>query len=297
MADTGRSLGSLRLDRREISRLVIVIVLSLAMHLIGVGGYEISKQFHPISWLHWLARTRSLPQQPPATDPVIFAMVPAPSKEAPKNAKYYGAQNSVAADDTHGDQDQAQINGKQPDVPDVATGPKIDPNKLQPASPQEEEHPVVDPGDLMVGKVSPPQPQTRPQKLSQVQPRTTPGVRMSQSGGAPRPSLVPSFDVKASAFGLYDQKFIEAVSQRWYDLLDSRKFALDRSGKVVVRFHLNYDGTVSDMTVVENSVGALLGQVCQDAVHDPAPFAVWPDEMRHQIGQTYREITFTFYYY
>jgi len=41
----------------------------------------------------------------------------------------------------------------------------------------------------------------------------------------------------------------------------------------------------------------LLGQVCQDAIHDPAPFAVWPDEMRHQIGQTYREITFTFYYY
>ena len=28
------------------------------------------------------------------------------------------------------------------------------------------------------------------------------------------------------------RRIIEAVTQRWYDLLDSQKFALDRTGKV-----------------------------------------------------------------
>ena len=34
--------------------------------------------------------------------------------------------------------------------------------------------------------------------------------------------------------------FIAAVTQRWYDLLDSRQFAMDRNGKVTLRFRLNY---------------------------------------------------------
>jgi hypothetical protein len=68
--------------------------------------------------------------------------------------------------------------------------------------------------------------------------------------------------------------FMEAVTQRWYDLLDSQQFALDRSGKVTLRFHLNYDGTITDMQVLENTVGDLLGYVCQKAINDPAPFAV-----------------------
>jgi hypothetical protein len=60
---------------------------------------------------------------------------------------------------------------------------------------------------------------------------------------------------------------------------------------------LNYDGTITDMSVLQNTVGDLLGYVCQKAVTDPAPFALWPSEMRRDIGKNYREITFTFYYY
>ena len=120
---------------------------------------------------------------------------------------------------------------------------------------------------------------------------------MKQEGGVRREALVPSLDVKATPFGAYDAAFIQAVTQRWYDLLDSRQFARDRSGKVVLRFHLNYDGRVTDMEVMENTVGDLLGYVCQKAVMDPAPFAEWPWDMRAMVGQNYREITFTFYYY
>ena len=80
-------------------------------------------------------------------------------------------------------------------------------------------------------------------------------------------------------------------------MLDSQKFALDRNGKVTLRFHLNYDGTITDMQIVENTVGDLLGYVCRNAVTDPSPFEPWPSDMRRMVGANFREITFTFYYY
>ena len=86
------------------------------------------------------------------------------------------------------------------------------------------------------------------------------------------------------------------MTQRWYDLLDSQKFAQDRSGKVTLRFHLNYDGTISNIEVLENTVGDLLGYVCQEAVTDPT-FEPWPSDMRRMVGANFREIVFTFYYY
>jgi hypothetical protein len=87
------------------------------------------------------------------------------------------------------------------------------------------------------------------------------------------------------------------VTQRWYDLLGSQGYALDRVGKVTLRFHLNYDGRITDMEVLENTVGELLGDYCQDAVTDPAPFEQWPSDMRRMVGANFRELTFTFYYY
>jgi hypothetical protein len=120
---------------------------------------------------------------------------------------------------------------------------------------------------------------------------------MKQDGGVPNVKLSASFDVKATPFGQYDSDFVDAVTYRWYSLLDSQQFALDRTGKVTVRFHLNYDGTITQMTVLENTVGDLLGYVCQKAISDPAPYKPWPEEMRREIGANSREITFTFYYY
>jgi outer membrane biosynthesis protein TonB len=146
----------------------------------------------------------------------------------------------------------------------------------------------------------PPQEQPRPRTVKQAneqQSHRLPGQQTRQEGGMRRQALVPSLDVKATPFGAYDAALVEAVTQRWYDLLDSQQFAMDRSGKVTLRFHLNYDGTITEMTVLQNTVGELLGYVCQKAVSDPAPFAPWPGDMRRMVGENYREITFTFYYY
>ena len=108
--------------------------------------------------------------------------------------------------------------------------------------------------------------------------------------------LNPGFDVKASPFGAYDRAFIAAVSQRWYDLLEARNYAGYRQGKVAVEFRLNYDGRITEMRTVENTVTDTLSYLCQKAVLDPAPFEKWPREMRLMIGEDSRKITFTFFY-
>jgi hypothetical protein len=106
-----------------------------------------------------------------------------------------------------------------------------------------------------------------------------------------------SLDARATSFGDYDRAIIEAVTDHWYALLDSRHFAQDRTGKVIVRFKLRYDGSISEMSTLENTVGETLNYVCQEAIEESAPFAAWPSDMRRQIADNYREISFVFYYY
>jgi hypothetical protein len=306
MAGTVNRLESLRLNRRETGRLGLALALSLAAHLILFGGYELSQELHLFPWLHLPSRKMAFIPPPVRNreQPLEFAMVNQPSTTAPQNAKYYSSQNSRAANpDANHDEKNPQLNGKQTDAPTIETAPKPDFNKLQP-TPQPVSHeqtqpaPALQPGDLMLASPKELQQQQpeRPRTLAQALHRM-PGQQMMLNGGVHQVALQPSLDVAASPFGAYDEQFIEAVTQRWYDLLDSQKFALDRTGKVTLRFHLNYDGTITEMTVLQNSVGELLGHVCEDAIHDPAPYGAWSEDMRRLVGQNYREITFTFYYY
>jgi hypothetical protein len=264
------------------------------------------QRLHWPVWLHRLAIMKVVPVPVPQNheEPLMFMEVAQPATEAPQNAKYYSSQNSRAADPTMGNKDVPQLNGKQIEIARTENVPRPDFNKLQPAPPaqQQELQPAVQPGDLTLGKPedSRQQEQPRPRTMKQAreqQSHHSPGVQMKQEGGTLRHALSASFDVKATPFGAYDQALVEAVTQRWYDLLDSQQFAMDRTGKVMLQFHLNYDGTITDMSVLQNTVGDLLGYVCQKAISDPAPFARWPTDMRQMVGENYREITFTFYYY
>jgi hypothetical protein len=316
MTGVGAPSDSLRFSGPELRRLGLALALSLMLHLLGWGGYAAGKQFgwwqkwEWPEWLHRLAVLKIVPVPTPQNQEqqLTFVEVSQPTTEVPQNAKYYSSQNSQAASPKKGDKDVPQLDGKQTVVIKTENVSRPDVNKLQPAKPappaaQPKPQPVTRPGDLTLGKPAKSTPQTeqpRPRTVKEAlaqQPQRIPGQQMKQAGGTRRAALVPSLDVKATPFGDYDAKFIEAVSQRWYDLLDSRQFAMDRSGKVTLRFHLNYDGTVTEMKVVDNTVGDVLGYVCQKAVTDPAPFATWPGEMRRLVGENYREITFTFYYY
>ena len=320
MAGTGEKVDSLRLNRFETKRLVWALVLSLAAHFLVWGGYELGKKtglwqrLHLPQRLH-LAQKKAPPPVIQESEPTMFLDVDPDqvSPDAPKDAKYYSAKNSRAANpDAELDLNQPKLTGKQSDVPKVRDTPRTPITKPQPApappAPQKEPQteqpkPAEQPGEMKLAKldVSPEKKETpeKPRTLKEARaqsPQLRPSMPMQQDGGARR-ALLPSFDSKSTAFGEYDAKIVEAISQRWYDLLDSQKFAQDRTGKVTLRFHLNYNGTITDMAVMQNTVGDLLGYVCQEAVTGPSPFEVWPSDMRRAIGANFREITFTFYYY
>lgn len=312
MAGVGTPFDSLRSSSLEIRRLGLALALSVTVHLLAWGGYEAGKELnlwqrlHWPTWLHSLAIMKIQPASVLQNneEPLTFVDVSQPTAEAPKNAKYYSNQNSQAADQTKGNKNIPQLNGKQTEIAKTEDVTRLVLSKLQPAvqqanQQQEVSHPTLEPGDLTLARPEDFQQQERPRTLKQAnaQQNQLPGPKMKQEGGTHRQALVSSLDVKATPFGEYDRAFIEAVTQRWYDLLDSQQFALDRNGKVVLRFHLNYDGTIADMEVLQNSVGDMLGFFCQKAVTDPAPFAAWPSDMRRMVGENYREITFTFYYY
>ncbi len=326
--DTG--LGSLRFSRLEIGRLTAALLLSLLVHLGAYGGYEAGvkfgwwQQLHPPAWLH-RAEKQPAPTMLVAqtAEPATFVDVSHAETDAPKQTRYYSNKNSRAANpDTTVDSNQPKLTGKQRDVPKTEDVPRLP--KLQPTPPPPQPAPEVKPaepvhlssamnlGDLKLSKpadgtaASQSQPQPAPNPPAPKRPRTLkeamaqpslPGQQMRQDGGVRRHAVWSSLDAKATAFGDYDRKIVEAVTQHWYDLLDSRHFAQDRTGKVILRFKLKYDGSVEEMNTLENTVGEMLGYVCSEAIQQSAPFEKWPDDMRRMIGANFREITFTFYYY
>jgi len=323
---------SLRRDRPELARLGRAFALSLALHLLGWGTYELGKKLELWDKLKlptWLEQAMKrvpvltpLPTQPPmaaAEPPLVFVDV-RPSQavsEPPPDTQFYSDKNSRAANpESERETNLPKLDGTQTEVPKTEDVERSRFNQLMPAPPPEpareaEEKTVAKPaetaGDLTLAKPELTRredqgqaPRTRPRTLQEARARQPesriPGQKMRQEAGTPRIRLDPGFDAKATPFGAYDRAFIEAVSQRWYDLIESMGDRNYRQGKVVLRFHLNYDGRITDMTVVENTVTQTLSLMCQKAVHDPSPFEKWPREMRLMVGENHRKITFTFYY-
>ncbi len=195
-----------------------------------------------------------------------------------------------------------------PEPPKETKPPPPEPVKV--AEVEAKPKPAYTPGDLTFAK---PSPAPRPTEGDAEEPKTSrprtirealarqhqselPGPKMQQQGGVSRRAELSSLDTKATPFGKYDADLVEAISRRWFDLLDQRDYASDSRGKVVLQFVLHYDGRVSDMNMPENTTGEVLGLICQKAVLDPSPFAAWPSDMRRTLGDV-RHIQFTFYYY
>ncbi|HAB16222.1 MAG TPA: hypothetical protein PLX89_09425 [Verrucomicrobiota bacterium] len=147
---------------------------------------------------------------------------------------------------------------------------------------------------------SPPTPKRRPPKrLSEVMPTkgALVGERMKQDGGVQRMAVESSLDVKASPLGDYHYRMVLAVQEQWYRLLEERRFALERIGKVTVTFDLHSDGTITEVATKDSNVGEVLSFLCELSVMQPAPFGRWPAEIRRLIGGDVIPVTFTFNYY
>ena len=169
--------------------------------------------------------------------------------------------------------------------------PALTPGELAMVRPEPAKAPRQEPG---------PTPRPRPKTIKEALARQASGGiagnRMKQEGGVKRHGLESSLDVIATPFGAYDAALVAAVQARWDFLLDQRDYARDRTGRVVLRFRLHPDGSVSEMRIMENTVDLTLALLCQSAINDPSPYAQWPSDMRRLVGADYREVTFTFYY-
>jgi hypothetical protein len=312
---------SLRFSRLEKEWLMAALLVSLFVHLAAFGTYEAGKKFgwwkrlHPVAALHKVEKKNPPPVLQDEEPPMVFVDVSHAEQEPPKKAKYYSNKNSQAANPDAKDSDQPKLNGRQKDVPkteDVPMLPKLQPSPPREQSaeskPAEESQPAspMNMGDLALNKLpdekaaeqqkAAPSQHQRPRTLAEAR-QELPGQQLQQAGGVQRHRVWSSLDAKATAFGDYDRAIIEAVTQHWYDLLDSHRFAEDRTGKVILSFKLKPDGSVVELTVLENTVGELLGYVCEESVQEAAPFSKWPTDMQRMIGANFREVTFTFYYY
>lgn len=268
-------------------------------------------------------------EEPPAPKrevPLVFVEVdPALAvPEPPKETRNYSTDNALAANPVPSVLPTPKIEGKESPVIRAQDAPKPEPKPLQPKPPEPAppETKVADqetkpkaappPGDLAMANPAPKAleltPQTESQKPAPVRqrPRTLQeararnpalaGERTRQEGGVERRAHIAMVDARRSPFGNYDSVFISTVQARWYQLLDGNQYIQDRRGKVTVTFRLHYDGRISQMEMVENTVGDMLALLCQKSLLDPAPFPKWPREMRQLVGSDYREVKFTFYY-
>jgi hypothetical protein len=284
---------------------------------------------------HWLARAQQrlviplVPKIPPPERevPLMFVDVdPAQAvAEAPKNAKYYSSKSTRAANpDADQASNQPKINGKQslvvktedvpraervPLQPAVPPSPQTKPQPEQQRQPQAEAKKSLTPGDLAFARseallreakkqeeLQPqPKPRTIVEALSRPQNSAIAGERMRQDGGVQPHAERVSLDVAGTSFGAYDAALVAAIQSRWYSLLDAQRLTR-ATGRVVVSFRLHDDGTITDMVAEDSTVDVLLSALCQRAVIDPAPYAPWPSDMRRQVGESYRDVHFTFFY-
>lgn len=304
---------TLRIGRLEFSRLGWALVASLVAHLIFWSGYEVAKRYDLAAKLHlpaWMQRLMTPPpveakQQSPKNEPYMFIDVSQAQSvaEAPKNATRYSDRNAIAANpEENKDLNEPKIEGEKSELQkteDSGRKNKFDQLMPDPPKPEVESKPKLTPGTMTVAKADlrPPQERQRPRTIKEamMQRNQTPGQRAKQDGGATqRPNT--SYNVKATGFGAYDRAFIDAVTSRWYNLLDNLSYDAYRQGKVVVQFSLNYKGEITDIKITENTVSEMLSLMCEKAIRDPAPYGEWSREMRLAVGEDSRRITFTFFY-
>ncbi len=185
-----------------------------------------------------------------------------------------------------------------------------------PFEPSENPEPVEEPVerlvDLFLPEVPPveqpadqPSEQTRPSEVEEL-----PSERTAQTGlpdPRPRPRLdaaqVPTgmtrisdsvaaragamaVNSRLSKFGLYNQRFNEAIYRRWILKLENYPFTPSDSGsKVVVTGELDPNGNVHNLRVVESNGTRQFTLICEDAIFENAPYGPWTEDMLRVFGE------------
>jgi hypothetical protein len=317
--------------------LLRALIISLLIHLMVFGIWKWGesagwwRNFQLPTWMQLTSKIlvpampkKALAAQPMQPQQLVFVDVDPAQAEivAPKNPKYYSANNSLAANpNPQKVSELPDIQGRQSKV--MKTTPNAH-SKAQPLKPSPRQDAsetpetkalpkkAYTPGDLVMAKpqtkaqdkegqaatVAPdaqPQPvHHRPRTLAEADAQHgLAGEKILQHGGAARIRMDSSLDAVKTSYGDYDAEFIDAVQTHWFQLLEKVTVI---PGTVVLEFRLHPDGRITDMKIIENGASELLGVVCEQAILEPAPYRPWPIEMQRDIPQGFRDLRFTFYY-
>jgi len=74
-----------------------------------------------------------------------------------------------------------------------------------------------------------------------------------------------SFASMATALGRYQHKLYLAIGSRWNSKV-AQTMAQIGVDRVVVRFHVNSDGTISDIDIVQGNPNSILGMISGDSI-------------------------------
>ena len=125
-------------------------------------------------------------------------------------------------------------------------------------------------------------------------PSGTTGLMLRNNVGVNRAGAV-AVDARFSNYGDYAQRMMEAIQSSWWDIIERSRFESASRGRVVVRFRLHRDGTVTDAQVLLDEVPRIMSLACKDSVMAPAPFDPWRADMVAMFGEE-DTVTITFHY-
>lgn len=178
-------------------------------------------------------------------------------------------------------------------IPTAQPPPPASPPKTESLNPSDPAPPSSPPPQIALANQ--PSQQHSPARPAPPTQRQIPAraTKLDQSSAQRRGNI--SLNVKGTPFGAYDEKLVAAVSRRWHLMLQDKFFG-DRPGTVVISFILRDDGSVENVRLEEETVGAVLATACVAAIQNSAPFDPFTDEMRAMLGGKHRECKFVFYY-
>ncbi len=153
------------------------------------------------------------------------------------------------------------------------------------------------------GRLAPPprpEPAAAPKPADPERPRAslpsgTAGLLLRNAVGVNRAGAL-AIDARFSQYGDYTQRMLEAIQSSWWSIIERSRFEGMSRGRVVVRFRLHRDGTVTDAAILSNDVSRVMSLACKDAVMAPAPYDVWRADMVALYGES-DIVTINFFYH
>lgn len=132
-----------------------------------------------------------------------------------------------------------------------------------------------------------------PRKRVTLPPDLVYGPLMRSEGSTGRRGRI-AIDATFSQFGEYERQFYAAVQAGWYQEIDFFQ-PIDTSTRVVVRFRIQSDGTIDEVTILHSTASEIATLICQMALTKRSPFRPWTEEMVQVFGdERVMEVAFSY---